>query len=145
MYSYFEQGLRTPKVEILINIAKMYDVTLDELVRKEQKMAGLHGVEFDGITFGMEIEKSGKAYSYFKKNVKSEKAIDFMGKEIVILAVPYLALAAIMKEAHWLITELKEFQKFTIDGFKDGEEIYVRYSDEPIDFSKRQEQIWGKE
>lgn len=35
MYSYFEQGLRTPKVEALINIAKMYGVTLDELVRKD--------------------------------------------------------------------------------------------------------------
>lgn len=107
-------------------------------------MAHLSAVEFDGTTFGMEVEKSSAAFKYFKKHVQIEKAITWFGADMRIHAVPYLALGAIMGTAHWLVTENKDFQKFTIEGFLDGAEIYVRYSDEPIDFSRRQEQIERK-
>lgn len=98
----------------------------------------LHAVEFDGTTFGMEVEVSTEAYKKFKKSVKSEKAYSIFGDEFKCLTVPYLMLGAIMKEAHWLVTERMDFNKITIVGFKSGEEIYVKYSDKPIDFRNRQ-------
>ena len=102
----------------------------------------LHAVEFDGMTFGMSVNASSEAYKKFKKSVKVEKCISIFGDEFESLVVSYLALGAIMEEAHWLVTERKSFNKITIDGFKSGEEIYVRYTDEPIDFRIRKSQIY---
>jgi len=96
----------------------------------------LHAVEFDGTTFGMEIETDTVAYRKFKVQVKCEKVISAFGTEIKELTVPYLFLAAIMREAHWLVSELKDFNKFCIDGFKDGAFIYVKYTD-TLDFRDR--------
>lgn len=98
----------------------------------------LHAVEFDGTTFGMEIEVNTVAYKNFKKSVKYEKCISCFGDEIQALTVPYLMLGAIMREAHWLVTEKMDFNEVKIDGFKNGEKIYVKYSDKPIDFRNRQ-------
>lgn len=97
----------------------------------------LHAVEFDGMTFGMEIETDTVAYKNFKKSIKREKCISYFGDEIECRVVHYLMLGAVMREAHWLVTETKSFQKIRIDGFLD-EDIYVRYTDEPIDFRNRQ-------
>lgn len=101
----------------------------------------LHAVEFDGTTFGMSIDTSTIAWKKFKKSVKYEPVISCFGDEFEWFTVPYLMLAAIMQEAHWLVSEVKDFDKFTIDGFNDGYEIYVKYTDEPIDFRNRRNQI----
>lgn len=98
----------------------------------------LHADEFDGTTFGMEIDCNTVAYRNFKKSVKVEKCINCFGKEFQVLTVSYLMLGAIMREAHWLVTEIMDFDKIKIDGFKNSEDIYVKYSDEPIDFRNRQ-------
>ncbi|MDE6156280.1 MAG: hypothetical protein K2F67_07580 [Eubacterium sp.] len=98
----------------------------------------LHAVNFDGMTFGMEIETNTVVYNNFKKSVKYEKCISIFGDEFECLVVPYLMLGAIMREAHWLVTERMDFNKISIDGFKNSEEIFVRYSDKPIDFRNRQ-------
>ena len=98
----------------------------------------LHAVEFDGTTFGMEIEANTAAFRGFKKAVTREKCISRFGSEISHFTVPYLKLGAIMEEAHWLVTENKEFDKIRINDFLDGADIYVKYTDEPIDFRNRQ-------
>ncbi len=89
----------------------------------------LHAVEFDGNTFGMEIETDTAAYRKFKSQVKYEKAISKAGIEMMAYTVPYLFLAAIMQEAHWLVSERKGFNKVCIEGFKEGAIIYVKYTD----------------
>lgn len=98
----------------------------------------LHAIEFDGTTFGMEIETNTTAYKNFKKSVKYEKCTGIFGDEIQDFTVPYLMLGAIMREAHWLVTENMDFDRIQIDGFKGGAKIYVKYSDEMIDFRNRQ-------
>lgn len=95
----------------------------------------LHAVQFDGITFGMNVETNTIVYRNFKKQIKREKAIDIYDREVEVLCVPYLFLAAIMQEAHWIVSEKKLFNKFTIDGLG-NEEIYVKYTD-TLDFRKR--------
>lgn len=89
----------------------------------------LHAVEFDGTTFGMSINTDTTAYKNFKKQIKSERAVDAFGKEFVARTVPYLALASIMGKAHWLVSELKSFNKIRIDGYMD-EDIYIKYTNE---------------
>lgn len=96
----------------------------------------LHAVSFDGTTFGMEIEANTQVYRNFKKSVKREKAIGRFGYEISVMTVPYLFLAAIMREAHWMVSERKLFNTIRIDGFMESD-IYVKYSDEIIDFRNR--------
>lgn len=101
----------------------------------------LHAVAFDGMTFGMEIDTSTTAWKKFKTSIKIESCIGKFGTEVRVLTVPYLNLSAIMQGAYWLVSENKEFNKIKIDGFNDDCDIYVKYSDEPIDFRKRKEQI----
>ena len=96
----------------------------------------LHAIEFDGTTFGMEIETDTAAYRKFKSQVKYEKVITAFGTETKEFTVPYLFLAAIMREAHWLVSERKDFNKFCIEGFKDDVFIYVKYTD-VLDFRDR--------
>ena len=96
----------------------------------------LHAVDFDGTTFGMEIETNTIAYRKFKKEVKCDKVISVFGTEVKEYTVPYLLLAAIMREAHWLVSELRQFNKFCIDDFKEGKYIYVKYTD-VLDFRNR--------
>ena len=96
----------------------------------------LSAVCFDGDTFGMDIATDSIAYKKFKSLIKYEKVIDAWGGEIKEFTVPYLFLAAIMREAHWLVTDLKSFNKFDIDGLKGGEFIYVKYTD-ILDFRYR--------
>ena len=99
-------------------------------------MKHFSAVQFDDITFGMEVETDTVAYKKFKSQVKYETAISAWGKEVKELTVPYLFLAAIMREAHWLVSELMNINKFRIDGFKDGAFIYVKYTD-VLDFRSR--------
>lgn len=96
----------------------------------------LHAIEFDGTTFGMYIETDSIPYIKFKSCIKNETVIDAFGGDIKAFTVPYLFLAAIMREAHWLVSDLKSFNKFTIDGLKGGEFIYVKYTD-VLDFRER--------
>jgi len=93
----------------------------------------LHAVEKDGTTFGMEIDGSSEAYKRFKKQIIEDYAVSYFGDECKLLQVPYLALASIMREAHWLVSERKAFVKFKIDGLQGDEEIYVNYG-EKLDF-----------
>lgn len=95
----------------------------------------LHAVQFDGTTFGMSIETDTVAYKNFKKNLKYEMAMGVLGFEVEVRTIPYLVLASIMQEAHWLVSERKLFNKILIDGFTD-EYIYVKYTDY-LDFNKR--------
>lgn len=96
----------------------------------------LHAVQFDGLTFGMTIDTSTEAYKVFKKSLKYETCIGIFGDELLVRVVPFRMLGAIMGKAHWLVTEGRYFDYIEIDGLRD--EIYVRYSDEPIDFRHRQ-------
>ena len=96
----------------------------------------LSAVCFDGDTFGMDIETDSIAYKKFKSIIKYETVIDAWGGDVKDFTVPYLYLAAIMREAHWLVSELKSFNKFTIDGLKSGEFIYVKYTN-ILDFRDR--------
>ena len=100
----------------------------------------LHAVEFDGTTFGMDIETDTTAYRKFKSQVKLESAIDVFGAEFKALTVPYLYVAAIMREAYWLVSDLKDFSRISIEGLRDGEEIFVKYT-ESLDLRDR----FGKE
>ena len=115
---------------------------MDRPLKGEAKVKKkFHAVYFDGITFGMEIETGTKAYEYFKKSVKDEMAYSIFGDPIKVLAVPHMAVAAIMEGAHWLVSTEKYLNKFYIDGFKKSEEIYIKYSDDPIDFRTRKKQL----
>ena len=95
----------------------------------------LRAVQFDGITFGMQIETSG-AYRKFRNHIKPEKAMSVTGSIVTILTVPAELLGAIMGEAHWLVTEGKYFDTIRIDN---GEKVYVKYDEEPIDFNTRRQ------
>lgn len=95
----------------------------------------LRAVQFDGITFGMQIEASG-AYRKFRNHIKPEKAMSVTGSVVTILTVPAEWLGAIMGEAHWLVTEGKYFDTIRIDN---GEKVYVKYDEEPIDFNTRRQ------
>ena len=105
----------------------------------------LHAVEFDGNTFGMEIETDTAAYRKFKTQVKYEKAISKAGIEMRAYTVPYLFLAAIMREAHWLVSERKSFNKVCIEDFKEGAIIYVKYTNtDTLDLRNRFGVFGGK-
>lgn len=105
----------------------------------------LHAVEFDGNTFGMEIETDTAAYRKFKSQVKYEKVISISGVEMKAYTVPYLFLAAIMREAHWLVSEKKDFNKIWIEDFKEGVIIYVKYTDtDTMDLRDRFGVLGGK-
>lgn len=95
----------------------------------------LRAMQFDGITFGMQIEASG-AYRKFRNHIKPEKAMSVTGSVVTILTVPAEWLGAIMGEAHWLVTEGKYFDTIRIDN---GEKVYVKYDEEPIDFNTRRQ------
>ena len=98
----------------------------------------LHAVEFDGNTFGMEIATDTAAYRKFKSQVRYEKVISKAGIEMKAYTVPYLFLAAIMRDAHWLVSERKSFNKVCIEDFKEGAIIYVKYTDtDPLDLRER--------
>ena len=98
---------------------------------------GFHATGFDGTTFGMDIDTETMAYKNFKKSVIEETAYSIFGDALQVLTAPHSAVAAIMQGAHWLVSEGRYINKFSIDGFKKGDEIYIKYSDEPIDFRSR--------
>lgn len=89
-------------------------------------MADFHGVEHDGMTFGMEVTLTSNAGKRFKKEVHKEKITSYFGTEFdwYVCEAPFVA--AIMGEAGWLVMEGYIF-KFHIDGFLDGAEIYVKH------------------
>lgn len=98
----------------------------------------LHGVEFDGTTFGMCINTDSAAYDSFKKAIQSEECIDIFGEQMKskVFTVPYKLLAPIMGHAGFLVRE-KYMNKIVISGLKNDAEIYVKYSDKIIDFRER--------
>lgn len=100
-------------------------------------MRELHAVQFNKMTFGMTIDAQSAAFRNFKKKLKFETAISQFGTKRRIYTIPHLALAAIMENAHWLVSERKLLDKITIEGLNEGAEIYVKYSDNPIDFRTR--------
>lgn len=95
----------------------------------------LHAVQFDGMTFGMDIDTGTEAYKNFKKALKYENCTGVFGDEIPVRVILNTKLGAIMGGAHWLVTEGHYFDYVKIDGFKD--EIYIKYTEAPIDFRHR--------
>lgn len=102
-------------------------------------MANFHGTQFDGITFGMQIDKKSEAWKQFKKNFSvNDKAIGIFGDEITVSTIPWFNAAAIMQEAGWLVSESQLISKFVIDGFNDGYEIFINYTyPEQLNFKRR--------
>lgn len=98
----------------------------------------LHAEGFDGGTFGMVIE-AGDTYRKFKQHIKEEKVIGYYGDEFKVLTVPAEWLGAIMGDAHWLVTEIKSFNKVQIEGLYDYEAIFVKYDDDVINFRTRRQ------
>lgn len=99
----------------------------------------LKAIEFDGTTFGMSVDAGAETYKKFKAQVKEEEIISIFGDHFKGLTVPAVWLGAIMGEAHWLVTEIHSFNSFSIEGFKGGEYIYVKYDDEIIDMRNRRQ------
>lgn len=100
----------------------------------------IHAVEFDGTTFGMNVDASSTTYRKFKNQIKAEKAISaFSDSMIGVLAVPAVWLGAIMGEAHWMVTESRLIDHFTIEGLMSESKIYVKYDDAVIDFKTRRQ------
>ncbi len=97
----------------------------------------LHAVQIDGTTFGMELKTDTRAWRKFKAAVKIEPYISILGDESRCIAVPYMALAACMEKAHWLVSEYKSFNYIIIDGFFNNAKIYVKYEDGIRDFRDR--------
>lgn len=60
---------------------------------------GFHATEFDGMTFGMEVETGTKAYENFKKSVKDETAYSIFGDPLQVLTVPHTAVAEYVPNA----------------------------------------------
>lgn len=113
-------------------------------------MKELHGLYFDGITFGTDIE-IGEAYNFFKKNLGKEKCIGGMGQQLEVITVPAVALAALLGtvlpngHARWLVMELHSIDWVQIDGLRNDNRIYIKYDDEQIDFRTRATKYskWG--
>ena len=89
----------------------------------------LCAVCFDDTTFGMEIE-TGTSYRKFKNQIRIETVRTKHGIEQRVPVVPAVWLGAIMREAHWLVTESKCIKEFQIEGFMDDRYITVLYDEE---------------
>jgi hypothetical protein len=89
----------------------------------------LHAVNFYGTTFGMEIDTDTPAWRKLKSSVKLESCVNRWGRVSKCFTVPYLSLAACMREAHWLVSEQKDFDYIFFDGYMDDMKIYVKYKD----------------
>lgn len=87
----------------------------------------------DYQTFGMEVEVSTQAYRKLKKSITRKKILNRYGREITADVAPYIRVAAIMREAHWLVSENHSFSKFQID---DGPVIYIEYPEGTIEYRK---------
>ena len=87
----------------------------------------LHAIEFDGTTFGMEIETDTTAWRKFKKQISTEVRSKKTGGTHLVHVVPAAWLGAIMREAHWLVTEKQAFDRFYIEGFLSDQYIFVKY------------------
>lgn len=90
----------------------------------------LHAIQFDGTTFGMEVDTDTVVWRRFKNQIRIETVRTKHGVEQRVPVVPAVWLGAIMCEAHWLVTEQRSFEKFYIEGFMDERFIFVLY-DEP--------------
>lgn len=88
----------------------------------------LQAVCFDDTTFGMEIE-TRTSYRRFKNQIRIETVRTKHGIEQRVPVVPAVWLGAIMREAHWLVTESKCIKEFQIEGFMDDRYITVLYDE----------------
>ena len=89
-------------------------------------MKHFRGYNWDGTTFGMEIETNTAAYRAMKKNTPRQQITGHYGIQVNVPVCPFQYVAGIMREAGWLVAEKQSFRKFTID---DGEEIFIGYPD----------------
>lgn len=89
----------------------------------------LHAIQFDGTTFGMEIDTDTAAWRKFKDQIRIETVRTKHWIEQRVPVVPAVWLGAIMREAHWLVTEQRSFEKFMIEGFMSDQFIFVKYPD----------------
>lgn len=87
----------------------------------------LHANCFGDTTFGMEIDTDTIAWRKFKAQIKFEVIRSKYGVEKRVPVVPAQWLAAIMRDAHWLVTEERDIEEFYIEGFMDDRYIKVLY------------------
>lgn len=87
----------------------------------------LHAVQFDGTTFGIEIDTNTRAWRKFKDSIHTEIRLPNNGAKRLVQVVPAVWLGAIMGEAHWLVTENRSFEKIMIEGFMFDQFIFVKY------------------
>jgi hypothetical protein len=87
----------------------------------------------------MEIDVNTVAWRKFKSQVKIEKVISKSRIEEIVRTVPFEWLGAIMRDAHWLVTEKRSFEKFYIDGFLDNRYIFVKYPEKQL--NKKENEI----
>lgn len=100
----------------------------------------LHAKQFNGITFGMEIDTDTTAYKILRKAIKwDENCLSCLDGTSLCKSwvVPYKALANCMREAHWLVDENKSFDYVTIQGLAENDRIYINYSDGQMNFKHR--------
>ena len=75
-----------PRLDMPISVSYTH---LDVYKRQElfNMKKGFHAKEFDGMTFGMEVETGTKAYENFKKSVKDETAYSIFGDPLQVLTL----------------------------------------------------------
>lgn len=99
-------------------------------------MKAFHAWAKAGYTFGMEIETE-KSYRELKKRITKktrgelDPACPEWMKNHKVYCAPAVWVGAIMREAHWLVTEARSLQKFYIeDGIGSWEvPIWIDYSE----------------
>lgn len=97
----------------------------------------MHCVCRGDTTFGMEIDTDTVAWRKFKAHIKIVPTVSKYGVEKRVPCVPAIWLAAIMREAHWLVTEERDIVEFYIEGFMEDRYITVLY-DEKIEGRKNE-------
>ena len=101
-------------------------------------MKQVHFVEFDGTTFGMTFETNTNSYKSLIKAITEEHVITLEGEisKFTIYTINFKYLLPVMGIANWLVFE-KYMNKFTIEGVKSDEDIFIKYTNDMIDFRTR--------
>ena len=90
-------------------------------------MRHFHGYYLSGMTFGMNIDATTAAYRALKKHTSRKAIVGKHGIVVNILVCPAKYVAAVMRDAGWTVREKRLFFKFDIEGFQDGEHVYIEY------------------
>ena len=87
----------------------------------------LHMVEFDGITFGMEVDGNDPDFRSLKKNAFYGAVQLYPNQIMKRMCVRAQDLAAVMGDAGWLVSEKEAMKTVQWD---DSPVYYVIYNDE---------------